>query len=75
MDPLNVVQWTAEYGDARSIVVPASAPEPTPFNADLSAKAFLDHVQGTTLLAANMLTKGVLMRRRLPGLCFASADC
>lgn len=57
--PLNCIQWSAQGGDARSIQVGTSAPDPLPFNADLSAKALLDHLQGTTLLAADVLTKGV----------------
>jgi hypothetical protein len=28
------------------------------FNADLAARAFLDHVKGVTLLAADVLPKG-----------------
>jgi hypothetical protein len=56
--PLNCFQWTAQYGDARSITVASSAPDPVLFNADLAARALLDHFQGTAVLAADILQKG-----------------
>jgi hypothetical protein len=56
--PFNCIQWTAQYGDARSILVPTTAPNPIPFNADLSAQALLDHLQGTSILPAATLSNG-----------------
>jgi hypothetical protein len=58
--PFNCIQWSAKYGDTRSITVPVTAPNPVPFNADLSAKAFLDHLQGVAPLPADSLSKGKL---------------
>lgn len=59
LEPLNCIRWTADYGDARSIYVGVAPPDPMSFNADLSAAALLDHLKGTTLLAADVLAKGV----------------
>lgn len=55
---LNCIQWTAQYGDARSVTVATTAPEPKLFNVDLAARAFLDHLQGTAVLPADVLQKG-----------------
>ena len=56
--PLNCMQWTGQYGDARSMVVGTAAPDPQLFNADLAAQALLDHLQGTAVLPAAMLQQG-----------------
>lgn len=56
--PLNCIQWTGQYGDARSIYVASAPPDPKLFNADMAAQAFFDHLQGTALLPADMLQKG-----------------
>lgn len=56
--PLNCIQWTAQYGDARSITVGTAAPDPLPFNADLAAQALIDHIQGTKVLPAATLAQG-----------------
>jgi len=56
--PLNCIQWTGEYGDASSVTVATTAPDPVPFNADLSAQALLGHLQGTNTLPADRLATG-----------------
>jgi hypothetical protein len=56
--PFNCIQWTAQRGDASSILVPTTAPNPIPFNTDLSAQALLDHLQGTSILPAATLSSG-----------------
>lgn len=52
------IQWAGQYGDSRSITVATTAPDPTPFNADMSAQAFLNHLQGVAVLPAAMLSQG-----------------
>lgn len=59
--PLNCIQWTAEYGDSRSITVATTAPDQVLYNADMAAQAFLNHLQGTTLLSADALLKGEIL--------------
>lgn len=58
LQPLDAcVQWTATYGPT-PITVATTQPDPILFNVDLAARAFLDHLKGVTVLAADVLPKG-----------------